>query len=223
MAASTGSSIAALLAAIYTAVHTVPADESHTASIRLTNRDQGSAITVRLAICPAGYVAPAAPASADFIEALDVVIEPGGIIEETAVLLAPGEKVVAFSSAATATCRVDYFKNALADVVVSKLAIAAGVYTAVHTVGAGQNHVANIRTVNRDAATSIAIRLAICPPGYAGGGAAPAAADHIEAPDLVIEGGGLVENTGKALKAGEVVVVYSNLATLTVRVAAIQE
>jgi hypothetical protein len=208
----------------YSTVHAVPAAESHTACIRLTNRDPVNPIAVRVAICPAAYVAGSGvmPDDADWIESLDVVIEGGGMIEEIAMLLAHDEKVVALAGAASCTVRVDGFKGAATDVVVSRTSVAAGVYATIHTVGAGQSQVANIRTVNRDSVSQLAMRLAICPPGYVDGNP-PALSDYIEAPAVVIEGGGLIENMGKALKAGEKIVAYSNLAKLTTRVAALQE
>lgn len=95
---------AALAAATYTVVATNGAN-AQTVNIRMINRDQINSITVRLAICPSGYV-NGAPSNADYIEPPDLVIPAGGILEETAIVLDPQEKVVAFSSAATATIRV---------------------------------------------------------------------------------------------------------------------
>lgn len=101
---------AALAATTYTSVYTVTAGKTATANIRLVNRDQINAVTVRLAICPSGYVAPAVPANADWIEPLDVVLAAGGIIEEIGMPMSAGEQVVAFSSAASVTIRVSGFE-----------------------------------------------------------------------------------------------------------------
>jgi hypothetical protein len=220
MADNTFSSIAAPGAAVYTVVHTVPNDIGHLANIRLNNLDTANSITVDLAICPNAYVA-GAPADADFIESKSLVIEPSGMLEETAMLMAAGEKVVVRTSAATLSMRVHGYKQK--NVVVSKLAVPAdATWHTVHTVGAGKSQTANVRTVNLNAGGSIAVGLAVCQPGYADGAAPPVSA-YLEPFNQVIEGGGLIENNGIALKAGEKVPAYTNLAYLAVRVAAIEE
>jgi hypothetical protein len=90
-------------AAIYTTLGIAPNDM--TANIRCINRDQVNAITIRIGISPAA-VAPSAPAAADWIEPLDLVIPAGGILEEIGVAMASGEAVTVFNSAATATWRM---------------------------------------------------------------------------------------------------------------------
>lgn len=95
---------AALAAAAYTEVATNGA-AAKTVNIRMINRDQINSVTVRLAICPNSYAA-GAPDAADYIEPPDLAIQAGGVLEETAIVLDPGEKVVAFASAASVTIRV---------------------------------------------------------------------------------------------------------------------
>ena len=102
---------AALAATTYTAVATVTAGKTATANIRLVNRDTVNALTIRLAICPPGYTAPAVPALADYIEPLDLVLPAGGVLEETAIVMSSGEVVVAYASAATVTVRVHGFET----------------------------------------------------------------------------------------------------------------
>ena len=99
-----------LAAITYTSIYTVPVGKITTANIRLVNRDQINSVAVRLAICPIGYIAPAVPANADWIEPLDVVLAPGGIIEEIGMPMSAGEQTVAFSSAASVTVRVSGFE-----------------------------------------------------------------------------------------------------------------
>lgn len=101
---------AALGAAAYTSVYTVPSGKVTTANIRLMNRDQINSVTVRLAICPATWTS-GAPANADYIEPPDLVIPAGGFLEETAMVMSAGEQVVAFASAASVTARVHGFEN----------------------------------------------------------------------------------------------------------------
>ncbi|MDD5175754.1 MAG: hypothetical protein PHQ05_04955 [Sterolibacterium sp.] len=102
---------AALAAAAYTSVYSVTNGKTAMANIRLVNRDQINAVTVRLAICPSNYVAPAAPANADYIEPVDLVLPAGGVIEETGMAMSSQEKVVVFSSAASVTVRVHGFEE----------------------------------------------------------------------------------------------------------------
>lgn len=84
----------------------IPADGSIGAiNIRLVNRDQVNAITISLAITPAGSPAPA-PTTADMIEPPDLVLLGGEVLEETAVAVAPGEIIQVKTSAATLTTRV---------------------------------------------------------------------------------------------------------------------
>lgn len=97
---------AALAATTYTTVAQVPANTSATVNIRIVNRDTANLLQLRLAVCPSTYTDGTAPATADYIEPMDLVIPAGGILEDTAIALASGEKVVAYSSTAAATVRV---------------------------------------------------------------------------------------------------------------------
>src|SRR5471032_1128521 len=100
---------APLAATTYTAIYSVTAGKTATANIRVVNRDMVNSVTVRLAICPPGYVAPAVPGAADWIEPLDLPLIAGGVLEETAIAMSAGEVLVAYSSAASVTVRVHGF------------------------------------------------------------------------------------------------------------------
>lgn len=96
-----------------------------------------------------------------------------------------------------------------------KASLAATTYTVVATNGASVGTV-NIRVVNRDLVNQIALTLAICPSSYTSG--APAAADFIEPPALLIPAGGVLEETGMVIDPGEKIVAYASAASVTVRV-----
>lgn len=102
---------AALPAATYTPVYTCPVGKVASGSIRLLNRDLINSVTIRLAICPPGYVAPATPADADWFEPPDLVVSAGGGIDDSAVVMGPGEVLVAFASAATVTVRMHGYED----------------------------------------------------------------------------------------------------------------
>ncbi len=102
---------AALGAATYTPIYTVPAGKVASGNIRLINRDLINSVTIRLAICPPGYAAPALPTDADWFEPPDLVIGAGGGIDNTAVTMGPGEVLVGFASAATVTVRVHGYED----------------------------------------------------------------------------------------------------------------
>ena len=95
---------AALVAAAYTAVASNGAS-AQTINIRVVNRDQLNAVTIRLAICPGSWAA-GAPDNADYIEPPDLVIPAGGVLEDFGIAISANEKVVAFASAATVTVRI---------------------------------------------------------------------------------------------------------------------
>jgi hypothetical protein len=95
---------AALAADMYTAVAEIP--DVHTINIRVINRSMQDAVTICLAICPETWVPGTAPADADYIEPVNLTLPPGGVLEDTGLLVSPGEKIVAFASAATVTVRV---------------------------------------------------------------------------------------------------------------------
>lgn len=98
-----------------------------------------------------------------------------------------------------------------------KAALAANTYTAVATISAGKTATANIRLVNRDLLNAAAVRVAICPNDYTAP-ATPADSDYIDPVDMVLDAGGIIEDIGISMSAGEVVVVYASSATVTVRV-----
>lgn len=97
-----------------------------------------------------------------------------------------------------------------------KAALAASTYTMVAQNTTGATITANIRVVNRDVVNSTAIRLAVCPSSWVSG--APANADYIEAVDLPLLAGQILEDFGVAIGNGEQVVAYANSASVTVRV-----
>ena len=95
---------ATLAASTYTSV--AQAAGIQTINIRVVNRDKANGTTLRLAICPAGWVAGAAPAPEDYIETMDMDIPGGGVLEEIGVAISNGERVVAFSPSSSMTVRV---------------------------------------------------------------------------------------------------------------------
>ena len=100
---------AALAATTYTQIYQTTSGKSATANIRLVNRDQINAVTVRLAICPSSWIS-GAPANADYIEPPDLVIPACGFLEDTGMAMSSLEQVVAYASAATVTIRVHGFE-----------------------------------------------------------------------------------------------------------------
>ncbi|MTK12716.1 MAG: hypothetical protein F8N39_11705 [Clostridiaceae bacterium] len=100
-----------LPAQTYSAVYTVTAGKTSTANIRLVNTSMLTAATIRLAICPPGYVAPAVPGDGDWIEPIDLPLPSGGVLEEQAMALSGGETVVVFTSAAGVVARVHGFEG----------------------------------------------------------------------------------------------------------------
>lgn len=95
---------AALAASTYTQVGQVPAGQSGTVNIRIVNRDLINPAPIRLAIVPSTWVA-GAPGNDDYIEPVDLVIPPSGVLEETAMAIGSLEQVVAYSSSASVTVR----------------------------------------------------------------------------------------------------------------------
>lgn len=109
---------AAIAANVYTGVYQAPTSGivNATGNIRLINRDKVNSITVRLYIVPSSWVS-GQPADADVIVCPDMVIPPGetgGITEDIAIAMSPGERVVAFSPSGTLTCRVHGYEKATA-------------------------------------------------------------------------------------------------------------
>lgn len=82
-----------------TTVYTVPASKTATFNINVCNRDS-NAITVRLAIA-----STATPGNEEWIE-YDASIPANGVLERTGIVAQPGERVVAYVSAATASVNV---------------------------------------------------------------------------------------------------------------------
>jgi len=97
---------------------------------------------------------------------------------------------------------------------VAKAAPPAVTYTNLGT--APNDLTVNIRLVNQDQINAITVRVAICPAALVGD-AAPAATDWIEPLDLPIPAGGILEEIGIAMAAGETVVVFNSAATATWR------
>lgn len=79
----------------------------------------------------------------------------------------------------------------------------------IYTVPDEKTATVNVRFANRNA-DAVKVRLAI------GVGAAPAAADYVTY-DCSIPAGGILEDTGMVLSAGEKVWAYSDTANVTVR------
>jgi Fe-S cluster assembly scaffold protein SufB len=92
---------AALAAATYTVVYTVPANKIATLNVAVVNRG-GADAEVRVAITTEA----ATPAVADFIEFDAVVPGEGGILERTALVAGSGEKIMVRASTADVTVRV---------------------------------------------------------------------------------------------------------------------
>lgn len=101
---------AALTAATWTVIYTTTAGKTATVNIRAVNRDNANGTTIRLAICPAGYVAGAAPAAADYIEPIDLALVASAVLEDSAMPMSGGESVVAYSGSSTVTVRVSGFE-----------------------------------------------------------------------------------------------------------------
>lgn len=100
----------------------------------------------------------------------------------------------------------------MASGLLGKAAIPATTWTDVYTVPASTVATANIRLVNRDLINPITVKLAI---SEASGAASDD--DLIEPPDMEIPPGGVLEEMGQVMGAGERINVWSSAATLTVR------
>jgi hypothetical protein len=101
----------ALTASTYTSIYQATAGKIATMNIRVTNRDISNSVTIRLAICPSSWTTGAAPANADYIETLDLVISAGGLLEETGVVVTGGEQVVAYTPSSSVTVRIHGFEQ----------------------------------------------------------------------------------------------------------------
>ena len=95
---------AALAAATYTQVGQVPSGQSGTVNIRVVNRSTSASTSIRLAVVPSSWVS-GAPGDADYIEPVDMILGPGGVLEDTAIAVSSMEQVVAYASTANITVR----------------------------------------------------------------------------------------------------------------------
>jgi Fe-S cluster assembly scaffold protein SufB len=98
---------AAIPAAAYTTVYTVPASTVSSINVALVNRGSDPA-SVRVAIT----TETVAPLDADFIEFDAVIPENGGILERTALVAGAGERVMIYTDVATLSARVHGFEEA---------------------------------------------------------------------------------------------------------------
>lgn len=100
---------------------------------------------------------------------------------------------------------------------VKRSAPAAGAWATIGAIPAdGSIGAVNIRLVNRDQVNAVTISLALTPPGSPA--PVPTNADLIEPPDLVLNGGEVLEETAIAVAPGEILQVKTSAATLTTRV-----
>lgn len=90
---------AALAATTSTTVYTVPASTIAAVNINICNRGTAAA-TVRLALAAADT-----PTTAEWIE-YDCSVPANGVLERTGIVLAAGQKVVAYASTADVTATV---------------------------------------------------------------------------------------------------------------------
>jgi hypothetical protein len=97
---------AALAAETYTTVYTVPAGIVSTVNVLFVNRGPASA-DVRVALTTQA----ATPLVADFVEFGATVPGNGGVLERTALVAGPGEKVMVWASAADVSVRVHGFEG----------------------------------------------------------------------------------------------------------------
>jgi hypothetical protein len=98
---------AALEPNVYTTVYTAPAEgiNSVAANINVVNRDAVATAKVRLALG-----VNSTPLPADFLE-YDAQVPTGGILERSALVLSPGEKVIAYTDGANITVRVHGYEE----------------------------------------------------------------------------------------------------------------
>ncbi len=91
----------------WTNVYTVPAGKVATVNIRMVNSDMVNPVSIRLAISPTAGAA----ANADYILPKDFVIPAGGVVEESAMVLSPGEIVNAYAGNTQVAIRVHGFES----------------------------------------------------------------------------------------------------------------
>ncbi len=102
---------AGLIAATYTPIYSVSENNAATCNVRVINSDPNNSVSVRLAICPSGYQANVSPTLADWIEPKDLIIPPRGVLEDTAMAMAAGEVLVAYTNGALVTVRAHGFES----------------------------------------------------------------------------------------------------------------
>lgn len=98
---------AALALNTWTPVYIVPAGKVTTANIRMVNSDMINPVSIRLAISASAGAA----LDAEYILPKDFVIPPGGVLEESAIVLSPSEIVNAYASNALVAVRVHGFET----------------------------------------------------------------------------------------------------------------
>jgi len=99
---------ASLTSGAYTNLYEAPATGiAHaTANVNFVNTGTVNA-NIRLAISASGVSTPAA---ADFIE-YDALLEPGEVLERTGIVMSPGERILAYASAAGVVARANGFEG----------------------------------------------------------------------------------------------------------------
>lgn len=99
--------IANPLASTWTSVYTVPALKVSTVNIRLVNLDTIQTSLVRVAI---GNASGAPASNGEYIEPIDYPMEGGEILEDSAIVVGPGNIVKVFSNTANIAVRVHGFE-----------------------------------------------------------------------------------------------------------------
>jgi hypothetical protein len=101
-----------LAAGVYTSVYTAPSGcVSATVNARIISQNLANNIKTRMAIVPAGWTdGTTAPDSKYWVQPVDLVLGPtgvvAGVLEDTAIVLKPGDSIVMYSDAGSATGRV---------------------------------------------------------------------------------------------------------------------
>ena len=102
-----------LTAGVYNVIYIAPLDcVSATVNFRLISRDLTQNIKTRIAIVPNGFIDGSAtpPPNNTWIAPIDIILGPNGvtsgIIEDTAIVLSPGETIIAYVDADLVTARV---------------------------------------------------------------------------------------------------------------------
>lgn len=92
----------ALTAGVYTTLHYCQApQQSATLNVRMVSRSLTDNIAIRLYLAPAAFVDGGSPPAADYIiQPQDLVLGPDGIkvgiFEDSAVVMKPGQKLIAY-------------------------------------------------------------------------------------------------------------------------------